>query len=1064
MSQSTQKQRAVSKIGALAWMAKNSVAANILMICLLLGGIIQSCSVKREVFPEFNLDRIIINVPYPGASPEEVEQGVILAVEEAIRGVDDVKEFRSTASEGFAVTVVELLVGAQVDQALRDIQAGIDRITSFPKDVERPVVFNVRNRNPVISLVVFGQQTATVLKALAEDIRSKLLQHPDITVVELSGVRPLEISIEVSQANLRKYNLTLEGIAEIIRQSSLDVPAGGVKTAGGEVLVRVAERRERGSEFDDIVLVSRPDGTKIRVGDIAESNDDFADTDLFASYNGEPAAKVDIFRVGDQQPLVLSKIVHDYVEQHKDALPPGVKIASWMDWSEMYEQRVNLLWRNATLGLILVLIILGLFLEIRLAFWVTLGIPISFIGALLVLPATDMSINMISLFAFIVVLGMVVDDAIIVGESIYKHRQEGMSAVDAAILGVKEVAVPVTFAIITTIMAYMPMLFIPGIMGKFFRVIPIVVITVLMMSLIESLLILPAHLAEAGKPKSRRLFGRLHEFQMRFSRFLEQVVIAKWYRRLITLAVTRRYVTITVCLATFFVTIGLVAGGRVDFYQFPKVEGDIMTAHAELPFGTSVVRSKQLQTRMIQAAKEILEQHGGEARISRGIYSHVGDGSMVRMSDPGAAGMQTTGSHFVEVSIYLVPIGKRQITTSEFARQWRAKLNDVAGIEKLIFQYSTGPTAGAAISLELSHPDQKRLHEAASVLAQRLADFQGVHDIDDGYAEGKEQLDITLTDSARSLNVTQLDLARQVRASFFGAEAAKQQRGRDEIRVYVRLPKEERASEYNVEELVVRTPQGGEIPFSEAAVHERGRSDTQIRRIDGRRAVTVTADVDQEESNAQKIMARLEASVIPDIQAAYPGLSYSIGGEQKSANETNSSLAGGFLMALIGMIALLAIAFRSYVQPFIIMIAIPFGLVGAVWGHVIMGYGLSLMSMMGAVALSGVVVNDSLILVVSVNRLREQGKSAFDAVVSGSQRRFRPIILTSLTTFFGLCPMILETSVQARFLIPMAISLAFGVMFATVVTLILIPCVYIVIEDMKQAVAWLGAKANSDPR
>ena len=1043
--------------GPLAWFARNSVAANIIMVVLLLGGYLKMKNVKQEVFPEFDLDIIVITVPYPGASPAEVEQGVALAAEEAVRGVDGVKRVSITANEGVASVIVELLMGTDPDQALNDVKAAIDRVTSFPENSERPNVMMLANRYQVISLVIYGDQSEAALRALAEKARNDLLRDDRITVVEISGVRPLEISIEVPQDNLIDNRVTIDQVAAVVKQASIEMPGGGVKTGGGEVLVRTTERRDVGGEFEDITLFSHG-GAAVKVGDIAEVRDGFAETDQTALFNGKRAVMVNVFRVGEQTPLDISAAVKDYIASEREALPPGIEMAVWQDMSEFYQARLDMLLRNAVLGLILVIIVLGIFLEIRLAFWVTLGIPISFIGTFLILPSTDVSINMLSMFAFIVVLGMVVDDAIIVGEAIYKRRQAGGSRVDAAILGVKEVAMPVIFAIITTIMAYMPMLFVPGIAGKFFVAIPIVVIIVLVMSLIESLLILPAHLAHSKPPGTRGVFGFIDRQQQRFSRFLERM-IEKYYVPLIRAATRRRYLTLAVCFALLFGTIGFVAGGHIEFTFMTKTESDVVYAEARLPYGAPVERTRAIEERMVQTARAIMAEHGGEESVSRGIFSQVGV-SGGRRHGPRISLSAGSAGHIASASVFMVGADKRPITAANFAREWRKRLSDIPGVESLSFAFETGMSGGAPVHIELSHPDMAILHRSARELATAIEDFAGVYDIDDGFTDGKDQLDLTLKPVARSLGISEFELARQVRASFFGVEAVRQQRGRDEVRVYVRLPKSERESEYNIEELLIRPPGGGEILLSDAAWINRGRSRMAIQRIDGRKAVIVQAEVDTAAGNAARIMTRVTGEVMPGIVARYPGLDFSVGGEEQERAEVNRALGAGFGMALLAMFALLAIAFRSYIQPIIIMLAIPFGFVGAVWGHIIMGYDLSLISMMGVVALAGVVVNDSLILIVSVNRYRESGMSVAEAVVAGGARRFRPIILTSLTTFFGLAPMIFETSLQARFLIPMAVSLGFGVMFATFITLILVPAVYVIIDDVARFVRRLRSGAG----
>ena len=1029
--------------GAIGWMTKNSVAANILMVFLLVGGAMTTCDIKKEVFPEFEIDSILINVAYPGASPEEVEQGVILAIEENVRGIDGVKDIRSTASENVGVVTVSLLLGTDADQALNDVKAAVDRITSFPEDIERPLVFLPSFRNQVLSLAVHGDLDPVSLKAVAERVRDDLLQHPNITVVEVGGLPPLEISIEVPQENLRRYGLTLDEVAGLVKQASVEVPGGVIKTSGGEILLRTTERRDSGEQFADIIVRALPDGTKLMLGDIAEIKDGFAETDQQATFNGKRAVMLNVFRVGKQSPVDVSEAVHEYMEESSHLLPPGVDLGVWVDTSEWYEGRMDLLYRNAMLGLVLVMLVLGLFLEVKLAFWVTMGIPISFVGSLVYLGTTDVSINMLSLFAFIVVLGMVVDDAIVVGEAVYRKREEGAGRLEAAIVGAKEVAVPVIFAIITTIMAYVPMLFIPGLMGKFFRVIPVVVITVLVMSLVESLLILPAHLAHSSRTSPRGVFGFINRQQQKVSRLLTRW-IHYYYVPVVAAAARRRYLTLCTAIAILMGSCGLVMGGRIDTEFFPAIEGDFVVVEMEMPYGTSIERTRAVQAIVHQRALETLAKHGGK-KITRAMYSNLGASGLTR-NEPGRPSV--AGTHLAEVAVYLVPTSDRDISTEEFTREWRAAIGEVPGMERMKFLYGTGPTS-SPINIELRHPSMARLEKATEALSDKLRGFAGVYDINDGLDQGKQQIDLELRPEARALGLNELMLARQIRSAFFGAEAVRQQRGRDEVRVYVRLPRQERESEYNIEELIIRTPMGTEIPLSQAAIIKRGHSYTSIRRINGRRAISVSAEVDTAVNNGDRIMAELFSEYAVQFKKDHPGVYFGRGLDATEQQETMASLGTGMFLAILAMFALLAIVFRSYMQPLVVLLAIPFGVVGAIFGHLLLGFNLSIMSFMGIVALAGVVINDSLILIVAVNRLREQGKSAFEAVVQGSALRFRPILLTSLTTFFGLVPMILETSVQARFLIPMAVSLAFGVMFATFITLLLVPAGYLIADDIK---------------
>lgn len=1062
--------------GPIAWMAQNAVASNLLMFVLIIGGLVMGSQVKQEVFPEFDLDIISVGVPYPGASPAEVEQGIVLAIEEQVRSLDGVKRVTASAAEGAAGVTIELELGTNPNKALADVKSAIDRITSFPEDSEEPTVSLVSNRREVIAVAVYGDESEEVLRQIAEDVKDDLLLSSNITYVELYGTRPREISIEVSQENLRRYGLTLPQIAAKVDQLALELPGGGVKTAAGEILVRTAERRDVAAEFETLPIVTTEDGTEVTLGMIAKVKDTFQDNDVAATFDGKRAVLVNVFRSGDETPVEVADTVLEYVEraQTEGLYPPGIELATLNDASQMFRDRIDLLTRNARMGLILVLIVLGLFLNIRLAFWVTMGIPISFAGSLLMLPLLDVSINMISLFAFIITLGIVVDDAIVVGENVYEMRQRGMGRMSAAISGARQIAVPVTFSILTTIAAFAPLLFVPGTSGKFFKVIPAVVICVLAVSLIESLFVLPAHLGHRGTfglalrrfflwpfvpsvrkplpdigeddpdPPKGPIIRALEAPQRRFSVWLDSL-IEKTYEPTVRFALERRYLAVATALALLVATFGFLASGRLNFTFMPKTDSDRITAQAILPFGAPVSESQRVRALLEEEANELIERYGGNA-ISDGVFTLIGE-KLAGGLGPMSGGRGSGGGHIAGVQVFLVPSDERDFGASEFAEAWRTAVGEIPGLESLTFAYSTGPGAGSAIEVELAHDDIELLEAAATEVAAALSTYQGVKDIDDGFSKGKPQLDFKLTPLGQSLGLTAEDIGRQVRAAFYGAEALRQQRGRDEVRVMVRLPEDERTSEHDIERLMLRTPSGGEVPLALAARVERGFAYTTIKRAEGRRVVPVTADIVPGVGNADKVLASLKAEVLPDVEAHHAGLMYSFEGEKKRQSESLGALAIGFPLALLAIFALLAVPFRSYVQPAVVMSAIPFGVVGAVIGHLVMGYDLSLISMMGIVATSGIVVNDSLVLVHAANAFRSEGHSPKEAVLLAGMRRFRPILLTSLTTFFGLAPMILETSVQARFLIPMAISLGFGVLFATFIILLLVPALYLILED-----------------
>jgi multidrug efflux pump subunit AcrB len=1035
--------------GPIAWMVRNPVAANLLMLFLLIGGGLVAMTIKQEVFPEFDLDMISISVPYPGASPEEVEKGVLLALEEEVRGIDGVKEVRATAREGAGSVVIDLLGGADGNKVLQDVKNAVDRITTFPEETERPTVSLLAARSEVMTIAIHGDHQEAVIRGLAAEVRDRLLSDKRITYAELSGVRPLEISVEIPQQTLRAHGLTLGAVAARIRRASVELPGGGVKTASGEILVRVAERRDWGQQFARLPVVTRPDGTTVLLGEIARVTDGFADTDQESFYNGQRAAMIKVYRVGDQTPIAVADAVFEIMKRLKrqQEIPANVSFSVLNDRSNHYRQRMRLLLKNAAMGLALVLLLLGTFLEIRLAFWVTMGIPISFMGAFMILPAADVTINMISMFAFIVSLGIVVDDAIVVGENIYTNRQKGMPFVEAAIRGVREVATPVIFSVLTNIVAFLPMMFVPGFMGKLFRVIPVVVISVFAISLVEALVILPAHLAHARAAKTTGLRGKLHAMQQSVGRALERFIEGT-YKPFLMRALRYRYIVLAIAVALLLSTFGYIKGGHIGQRRFPNVEGDEVSADLVMPYGTPIAKTREIERRLLVGAKAVAARYQKKTgkKLLKGIFAQVGSASPRRGPHGGSS---ATASNLAYLRVYLVPTDQRpEMSARQFEKLWEVEVGETFGVESLRFKSAFGPGGGDALSVRLRHRDMKVLETAAAELAKQFEAFGSkVKDIDDGFAAGKSQFDFKLRPEARSLGLESRDVALQLRSSFYGAEALRQQRGRDEIKVMVRLPESQRCSAYDIEELMLRTPAGGEVPLRDVATIDRGISYTSITRVDGGRTVDVTADV-MPKSAAKAILEQLKAKGLPELLSRHPGLSYSLEGDHREMGESFSALGRGLLVALIAIYAMLAIPFRSYVQPLIIMASIPFGILGAVVGHILMGYDLSIMSMMGMVALSGVVVNDSLVLIDFANRARRSGGSALAAISFAGTRRFRAIVLTSLTTFGGLAPMIMETSRQARFMIPMAISLGFGILFATLIALVLVPALYLIVDDL----------------
>jgi multidrug efflux pump subunit AcrB len=1031
--------------GPIAWMARNSVAANLLMFVVLVGGAIGLSRMKQEVFPEFDLDLLTVSVPYPGASPAEVEQGIVLAVEEAVRGIDGVKRVTSVAAEGVGNVTMELLLEADPDKVLADAKSAVDRILTFPEEAEEPAISLASSRQEVINLVIAGDQDLSSLHALAEQARRRLLESPDITQVEIEGLPPLEVSIEVPREQLESFGLSLDDVARQIAAASLELPGGSIDTETGELLVRVADRKYSADDFSKVILRSTTDGSDLQLGDIASITDGYADTDQATYFNGKPAVRVTAYRVGDETPIDVANAVRAYSDELRAELPDTVPVEVWDGSSEILKGRIGLLVRNARLGLILVVLILALLLDLRLAFWVSLGIPISFLGSFLLMPGLDMSVNMITLFALIITLGMVVDDAIVVGENAFEKMERGLPRLRASIEGAREMAVPVTFAILTTLATFSPLMFVPGTMGKIFRLMPTVVGAVLVLSLFESFFVLPAHLAHSGSKRGDRpsIWDRAIDF---INRPRGRIMVAlghfteRTYKPVLAAAVRERYVVLAGASALLVITVGLVASGKVPFSFFPNIEGNTITVAVRLPYGSPLAHTLRIKDTLEASAMAAVDEVGRDTYV--GMITEVGQGPQTGF------GEREAGGHLLTIELGLVASEEREFTAEEFGAVWAEKSPPLAGVEAVVFESNFGPHAGAAVDVQLTHSDMEVLAEASAELAEVLRSYEDLTAVDNAYAAGKPQFDARLLPDARSLGLNAVDLARQMRSAFYGAEALREQRGRNELKVMVRLPEEQRRSEEDLMALQIRSPSGALVPMSQVATFERSRAPTSIRREEGRRIVNVQAKLAPGVKSSREVLDAFQTTDLPSLLEKHPGLAADMVGEQREQGEAFASLGTNFLFALFIVYALLAIPFKSYTQPLIIMSAIPFGFVGAIAGHVLMGYNLSIISMFGIVALAGVVVNDSLVLIDSANRAERAGAEPLDAILFAGQRRLRPILLTSFTTFFGLMPMIFETSIQARFLIPMAISLGYGVLFATVIILILVPSLYMIRYDL----------------
>jgi|TARA_A100001391_G_scaffold205468_1_gene207825 multidrug efflux pump subunit AcrB len=1016
-------------VGPIEWMARNSIAANLMMILLLMGGFWMALQVQKEVFPEFQLDIVEVTVNYPGAAPEEVEKGILLPVEEAVQGLSSIKEITSTADEGTGTIELELVAGSNHMQALQDIQQAVDRVRTFPEQAEEPRVQLLAPTQDVMELTLYGDVDIWTLRQLGEQVRNRLLSEDAITQAVIDDVPDYMTSVEIRQETLRKYDLTLTDVARLIEQSSRDIPAGSMATTDGNILLRLNERKQWADAFENIVIVNAQSGGTVTLGDIATVRDGFEEGGFHSRFNGQPSVEIEIFRTGEQSPLDIAKSVEQVMAELALTLPDAVEVRIDSNRAEQFEERMNMLLENGIMAMIIVMVILSLFLEYRLAFWIMMGMTISFVGGVLFLPAMGVSINMISMFGFLMVLGIVVDDAIVVGENIYEYREKGMSFMDAAIKGARDIAGPVTFSILTNIIAFLPLLFIPGTTGKFWWPLGVVVILVLAISLVEALFILPAHLARSGGG-SITIYGRwMHRIQRVFARGFE-VVTNRGYRSLLNLALRFRYITLSLAL-TIMVVVGAYAGSsHMGLIMMPEAPADEIEAAVRLPVGTTPGRAGELAMAITEDTQRLFAAHNLSRNVE-GIKTNV-------------RGNQS----FIDVELVLRPESERDMTVNEIIEFWRDELGDFKGVDQITFEAEQGPGSWHDdISIDLSHTDADILAQASQRLVTELRQVGQTRNVNDSYSPGAPQFDISLTAEGRALGLTGADVGQQLRDAFYGSIALRQLRGTNENEIRVRLPKYQREDLYYLENLVIRSPAGQEIPLLDVAQVTISTSLRSIDRRDGRRVITVGTDVEPK-SDVRQVLELVQAQLLPQLRADFPGLTWSFQGSQADMRDSTAALWGGFGLALVAIFALLAVAFGSYLQPLVVILAIPFGAVGAIMGHMILGMELSLVSIMGIVALSGVVVNDSLIMVSYANR-QAGSMSPAQAIYEAGLRRFRPIVLTTLTTFGGLAPIIAETSVQATYLIPMAVSLGFGIVFATALILFLVPCLYLVLEDIK---------------
>ncbi len=1038
-------ERARDRKGVIAFMARNGVAANLLLLFMVIAGYYSFTAISQEVFPEGSLDRISVTLQYPGATPQEVEESIVQKVEEAVQAIEGVKKITSVSAEGAGTVNVELQMGTSVERALDEVKSEVDQIQSFPLEAEEPEIREMTNRQSAMRIAIFGNVPETTLKETAYQLEDALAALPDISFVDTSAIRKYQIYIDVPQDRLRALGLSLNDVSRAVAAGSLDSPAGAIKTTTEQVRVRTVGQNYDQSDFEDIVIISEGDGATLRIRDIAQVSDGFEDNDVLTRFNDQPVAFVDVYRTSDERVLDVAEAARTYLsEEFADKLPAGVSYAIFDDGSDIFNQRLGLLMKNAMIGLVLVLAALTLFLDIRLAGWTALGIAGTFIGAIFILELAGSTLNMFSLFGFILALGLVVDDAVVVGENVYAERERGRSGLGASIAGAQRVVTPVIFAVLTTIVSFSPIFAVGGIIGKLFRDVPIVVIAVLVLSLVEALLILPYHLSTLpahGVEAKNRVLRKIHEFQTAFDKRFQAFVDGPLDRAL-RFSVAMPYFILSCGLAALIVTFATIPAGIIKFGFFPEIEADSVKASLEMPAGTKVERTEAVVQRIEAAGERAIE------RLTSGLeeddpfleasYTTVG----MSVSNGGPMGMsQTVQSNLAGIELKLVNAELRDISAKQLEEAWREELGPVPEARSLAIS-SALVRIGDPVNVKLSHPNEEVLKEASRRLSEDLSLINGVYDVENDEDEGMREIELRLKPSARSLGVSLRDVATQVRAAFFGAEAVRVQRGREDVRVYVRLPEGERDSIADVENFRLSTP-GGAVALASLAEASFSQAPSVIRREGGRRITTVSSEVDTYVVTSDEVATLLNSEIMPQMLRDYPDLQFDFGGEQEEQAESFGRLGPAFLLALVAIYALLAIPFRSYVQPLIIMSAIPFGMIGAIVGHLLLGIPLSILSMFGIIALSGVVINGSLVLIDFINENLADGMERIEAIVDAAKSRFRPILLTAVTTFLGVAPITFETSLQAQFLIPMSASLGFGVLFGTLLLQLMIPALFI---------------------
>ena len=1051
------------------WMTEHPVASNLITIFVVVLGVMSAIQMPQKTFPDFTLDSVSVSVGYPGASPVEIQDSIVRPIEDQLSSIDGIDSITATISEGRGSVNVSFLRGEDIKAKLDEIKTEVDRINVFPVDADEPSVLQANNNSRVLEIALHGDATEAVLKEEAKRLKDELVALDSISYVEIGSTRDYEISIEVSRDTLRAYGITMAEVARVIEQSSLELPGGSIKTNTVAIPIRTTGRNYTQSDFENIIIRTNPDGGRVYLRDIARVIDGFEDTDLSANFNGENAVSINVFRVGDEQVLTIVDDAITYLDtRFRPSLEDGIDTTIWQNEATNLQDRIDLLINNAAIGLVLVILCLALFLDIRLAFWSAVGIGVSFTATFAIMGALGMSINMISLFGFILAIGIVVDNAIVVSENIYTNSEKGMTALQAAVKGTQRIAVPVIFSTLTTIVAFWPLTQLPGVLGKFLTDIPIVVMVVLSLSLVQALLILPRNLSNLDVSPNFR-----PNLVLRALNVVRAVVdgVLQWFIR-VPLDAVLRFTTngfailipMAASVALMIMTVGLLSFGYVKFNFFPSIDGDFVTASIEMNDGTTFEMTQQVAEDVRDAAQRagaLLQAKLPQSapKVVVGVNMVVGQG--VAAGGP-SGGEAAGGATIANVVVQITDPTSRDWETTEFETAWRTEIGLVASVQSLTVSAEL-IGAGDAVAIEMSLPDGQDITPVVTELREGLRQIPGLFSIKDDNSAGRLEYRLALREEARLYGVTLSELANQTRAGFFGLEATSVQRGADNVAVMVRYPKDERNSLSDLLSTWITAPSGDQIPLGTVAKIEEGQAPAQILRRNGRQVTTLTADLDLAVATSSAVNALIEADILPALIAKYSDLIITSGGEQRQQSDAQAALGQALGIALFIIFALLALVFRSYVQPIVVMSAIPLGLIGAVTGHYIMGIPLTILSIFGIIGLAGVVINNSLVMVDVFNEHIKNGIAVREAVILGTKQRFRPILLTSLTTFLGVYPLIMETSLQAQFLIPLAVSIGYGVLFGTVIIVLTVPAIFMAQDYVSRGLRAIYAAVFAKP-